>query len=147
MSLSLQQEQVTPKSSSHPPSLQSTTTQSEHGQEWHLSPISRHTLNTNKCVASQELADPPPHKKTPPYLNGQAPAGTQAKAHDYEQGVCQLIVEACQEFKVHIVTTEPSPNPEKLLLWVHKCWVHACEEIDADYSLPDRIITIVMFIR
>ena len=46
-------------------------------------------------IASQELADPPPHKKTPPYLNSQAPAGTRAKAHDYEQGVCQLIVEAC----------------------------------------------------
>ena len=147
MSLSLQQEQATPKSSSHPPSLPSTTTQSECGRERHLSPISCHTLNTNKRVASQELADPPPRKKTPPYLNGQAPAGTWAKAHDYEQGVCQLIIEACREFKVHIVTTEPSPNPEKLLLWAHECWVHACEEVDADYSLPDRIITIVMFIR
>ena len=76
MSLSLQQEQAMPKSSSHPLSLPSTTTQSECGWEWHLSPIPHHTLNTNKHVASQELADPPPHKKTPPYLNGQAPAGT-----------------------------------------------------------------------
>ena len=138
---------TTQSKAKYPPSLPSTTIQSERGREWHLSPISCHVLNTNKHIASQEPADPPPHKKTPPYLNGQTPAGTQAKAHDYEQGVCQLIIEACQEFEVRIVTTEPSPDPEKLLLWARECWVHACEEVDADYSLPDRIITIVMFIR
>ena len=60
--------------------------------------------------------------------------------------VCQLIIEACQEFEVHVVTNEPSPDPEQALVWVCECWSHACEEFNADYSLPDRIISIVMFI-
>ena len=123
-------------------------THSGHGQSQPSSTTSVRLSDhvTNKQAASREPDNAPPHKRTPPYLNGQAPTGTHAKADDYEHGVCQLIVESCREFEVRVVTEEPSPDPEQALAWARECWSHACEEFNANYSLPDRIISIVMFI-
>ena len=149
MSPSPEQEHMMLKTSSHVPSHPPTVSQPECGQEQHSSPTSIHSshkTNPNKCVALQEPANPPLHKKNPPYLNSQASTRTWAKAHDYEHIVCQLIIEACWEYEVRVITNEPLPDPEQALVWACECWSHACEEFNANYSLPDHIISIIMFI-
>jgi hypothetical protein len=101
---------------------------------------------SQKRTASRSLSAAPPHKQSkivvPQWLNGQAPTG-RAKAHDYEHDVCHLIIKACHDFKSRVCSLDAKPDLDKQILWAKDAWKKACEVVDTNYELTDRILGLV----
>ena len=102
--------------------------------------------SSQKCTASQSLSAAPPRKQSkivvPQWLNGQAPT-RQAKAHDYEHDVCNLIIKACHDFKSCVCSIDAKPDLDTHILWAKDAWKKACDVIDINYELTDRILGLV----
>ena len=99
-----------------------------------------------KRTASRSLSAAPPRKQSktvvPQWLNGQAPTG-RAKAHDYEHDVCNLIIKACHDFESRVCSIDAKPDLDTQILWAKDAWKKACDVIDINYELTDRILGLV----
>lgn len=99
---------------------------------------------TASASATCDTQTTPPSLELKPlrWLNDQAPTG-RPKAHDYDHGICQLIVKSCHEFSARVCTKDALPNAELQITWSREIWVAACAVVDENYECSDRVIGLV----
>jgi hypothetical protein len=69
--------------------------------------------------------------------------GKRAKAGDYEQSIKHLLLRASYEYGCRIATLDAFPDETKQLKWVDECWKNACNHVEVEYAMDDKITKVV----
>lgn len=74
--------------------------------------------------------------------NNERPTG-RPKAHNYAPEIYHLIMLAIREFSVRVCTIDALPDPDVQIAWTNDVWKNACNTVEEEYELTDRVISLV----